>query len=228
MDQDGPVKPKSGGRLPRGASRRKLVEAALDHFAAKPYDEVTAAEVAQSAGVAHGLLFHYFQNKRGLYLAALDEAARQLNIAHETDPAAPPGARIRQLLRSHLEHLASHEHLALNLILRGIGNDPEAYEAFERTRWRITDWASEQLELDPEQPGLRPVWRAFARAADELTVHWLSDTSVFGIDAVVEGMVELLIGSLLAASALQPGLEVVRQVAELRQPGSTQLGRRTA
>ena len=228
----GESRPRAGNRPAKGALRAKLIAAALEHFATRPYDEVTVGEIARAAGVAHGLLFHYFETKRGLYLAALEHAGQQLVIAHQTDPAAAPGARIRQLLTSHLEHLASNEHVALNLILRGAGNDAAAYQAFERNRWEMTDWVCELLGLDPERAATRSALRSFARAADEATARWLAGGRPIAVTMVVDGLVELLIGALRAATRWDPELvtggAVERAVEELRRPAEPTPRERTA
>lgn len=175
------------------------------------------AEIAQTAGVAHGLLFHYFQNKRGLYLACLHEASRQLTVAHETDPTQTPGARIRQLLLAHLRHMAEHEHLALRLILPNLATDPDASEIFERDRRTMTAWACVQLGLDPDEPGLRMAARTFARAADETTLQWLTMEPRVPLDAMADGLLEVLAALVSAAAVWQPGLDVTEAVAELRR-----------
>src|SRR5271168_3686908 len=60
-------------------TRRKLLEAAVEHFSARHFDDVAASDITETAGVAQGLLFHYFENKRGIYLEALRDAADRLN-----------------------------------------------------------------------------------------------------------------------------------------------------
>jgi AcrR family transcriptional regulator len=225
-------RPRTRTRPAKGALRAKLIAAALEHFATRPYDEVTVGEIARAAGVAHGLLFHYFETKRGLYLAALEHAGEQLVIAHQTDPAAAPGARIRQLLASHLEHLAANEQVALNLILRGAGNDAAAYQAFERNRWEMTDWVCELLGLEPERAATRSALRSFARATDEATARWLAGGRPIGVEMVVDGLVELLVGALRAATKWDPELAadgaVERAVEELRRPSEPPTQERTA
>ena len=62
--------------------RNKIgLDVALEAFSATHYEAVAVSDIAASAGVAHGLLFHYFKNKRGLYLAAMEEAAAPIAIA---------------------------------------------------------------------------------------------------------------------------------------------------
>lgn len=61
-------------RLEPEARRRQIIEAAQELYADRPYDEVTTTELAAKAGVARGLINHYFGTKRELFLAAMRES----------------------------------------------------------------------------------------------------------------------------------------------------------
>src|ERR1700709_2195970 len=63
-------------------TRRKLLEAAVEHFSTRHFDDVATSDITETAGVAQGLLFHYFGSKRGTYLEALRDAANRLNAAN--------------------------------------------------------------------------------------------------------------------------------------------------
>lgn len=52
--------------------RLKVLEASIREFAEKGYTGASTNVIAREAGVAKGLIFHYFGSKKGLYLAALD------------------------------------------------------------------------------------------------------------------------------------------------------------
>ncbi|MFF0223297.1 TetR/AcrR family transcriptional regulator [Streptomyces sp. NPDC004629] len=198
-------------------SRRKLLDAALFHFSRRAFDEVTAAEITSTAGVANGLLFHYFRNKRGIYLEALAEATRRLEAAHDTDPTAEPGLQLRQVLRQHLMHLTENKDLAINVILarNTVGHD--ASDPFELTRWDTIAWACKILDLDADHPALRLMWRSFGDASDQLTVSLLQAGHSYAIESLVEALVELLVGALQGAARLAPELDVEKAVAELRR-----------
>ncbi|MDF2680898.1 MAG: TetR family transcriptional regulator [Brevibacillus sp.] len=53
-------------------NKRKLLEAALLEFAEKGYEAGSTNQIVQSAGVSKGMLFHYFSNKKTLFLAVVD------------------------------------------------------------------------------------------------------------------------------------------------------------
>jgi AcrR family transcriptional regulator len=63
-------------RETRAQERRdQLIETALALFAQEGVDGTRIADLAQAAGVAHGLVYHYFRSKEELLFAALDRAS---------------------------------------------------------------------------------------------------------------------------------------------------------
>jgi AcrR family transcriptional regulator len=62
---------------PRGESavRNALISAASELFAARGVNAVSVREIAEHAGVNHGLVHHYFVSKDGLLSAVLDALA---------------------------------------------------------------------------------------------------------------------------------------------------------
>ncbi|MFI5428329.1 TetR/AcrR family transcriptional regulator [Aeromicrobium sp. UC242_57] len=58
-------------RLAPAARRQQIIDAASVLYRDRPYDEVSTAELAQAAGVARGLINHYFGDKRELFLEVM-------------------------------------------------------------------------------------------------------------------------------------------------------------
>lgn len=52
--------------------RDRIVNAAMKEFAQKGYDHASTNVIVKEAGISKGLLFHYFQNKKQLFLFLLD------------------------------------------------------------------------------------------------------------------------------------------------------------
>ncbi|MCX2929924.1 TetR family transcriptional regulator [Mycobacterium sp. CVI_P3] len=200
-------------------TRRRILEVAVEAFSAQHYDEVAVGDIASSAGVAHGLLFHYFKNKRGLYLAAMEEAAREFEAAHQVDPAMPPGAQMRQRYYNQFGYLARHRGLATRLVLGGRGADPEAWAFFEELRWREIDRGCLVLGLDPQKPALRMMLRAAAAAADAVAAFWHQNGQPFDVTALTDVLFEQTITALRGAAELDPSLEgaVERAIVQLHQ-----------
>ncbi|MFD9216176.1 TetR/AcrR family transcriptional regulator [Streptomyces sp. NPDC087659] len=216
MTGPGADKPPTRRQLAAEQTRRKLLAVALDAFSRRPYAEVTIGGIARSAGVAHGLLSHHFNGKEGLYAEAVREAGRQLRAAQDVGSGEPPAERIRARFRAHLDFLAEHEALALNLILRPAEVTEVAWQAFESARRDGVRAICALLGLDADDPAVRPAMCAFTAAADELTLQWLKDGRAVGADSVVAALVELLEGALRSARALAPELELDAVLARLR------------
>ena len=63
-------------RLAPEARRRQIVDAARTLYVERPYDEVSTAELAAAAGVARGLINHYFGSKRDVFLEVMRSSIR--------------------------------------------------------------------------------------------------------------------------------------------------------
>lgn len=50
----------------------RIINAAMKEFAQNGYDKASTNEIVKEAGISKGLLFHYFQNKKQLYLFLYD------------------------------------------------------------------------------------------------------------------------------------------------------------
>lgn len=48
--------------------QRRIINAALNEFSKQPYETASTNKIVQEAGISKGLLFHYFGNKKNLYL----------------------------------------------------------------------------------------------------------------------------------------------------------------
>ncbi|KAA1421926.1 TetR/AcrR family transcriptional regulator [Nocardioides humilatus] len=82
-------------RLPPDERRELIVQSATRLFRQRPYSEVSTVDIAREAGIARGLLNHYFTDKRGLYL----EVVRRLVLLPELEdiPGAVAGTQREQV-----------------------------------------------------------------------------------------------------------------------------------
>lgn len=119
-------------RLEPDERRAQILAQAIEMFGERPYAAVSTAELAQRAGVARGLINHYFGNKRDLYLAVV---RRMVTLPRADQLAVPTGstrerveASVRWLLDTISEHgstwvkVTSHE---------GVGDDPEVQQILD-------------------------------------------------------------------------------------------------
>ncbi|WP_216635597.1 TetR/AcrR family transcriptional regulator [Croceicoccus bisphenolivorans] len=56
------------------ATRRKILDAALEEFSASGFDGSTTRSIATRAGVRHGLVIYHFETKQGVWDAVMEQA----------------------------------------------------------------------------------------------------------------------------------------------------------
>ncbi|OZC87692.1 TetR family transcriptional regulator [Rhodococcus sp. 05-340-1] len=194
------------------------MSAAVELFASLDYEKVAVADIAANAGVAHGLLFHHFGNKRGIYLEAMSSTAAHMISAFELDPDLEPAVSIRAALTTHVEYLAEHRGLALRLVLGGRGADPEAWAVFEQARDQVVRAIAVRLGLDPDNMALRFASKAAVRAVDEGTAQWLELDVDVSTELIVEWLIAVAVACVRTASILDPSLEVGDSLDTLAKP----------
>jgi TetR/AcrR family transcriptional regulator len=95
-------------------SRTRLLEAALDEFAAKGYAGARVSDIAVRAGLNKQLITYYFGGKRGLYRALEDQW-----LANEAE-VGPPDMPLDELIASHLRALLADPRHSRLLLWQGL------------------------------------------------------------------------------------------------------------
>jgi AcrR family transcriptional regulator len=186
---------RTGRRLDPDARRAEILDAALRIYAEQPYAEVSTGELAREAGVARGLLNHYFGTKRGLYLAALrilltipEAAVTELRGDTHAERA---GAAVDWFL----DRVVTRRFLWLSVGVGGAGGDPEidaiVSEADETAADRVL--AALLPTADAHDEALRARVRAFFGLVRAGSREWLVRGS---LDRA--GVRDLLVTTLLA------------------------------
>ena len=75
--------------------RQRLLDAALQLFSSKGYAATSVRELVEAAGVTKPVLYYYFKNKEGLYLALMGDALGSFYQVAEQALAAPGSVRER-------------------------------------------------------------------------------------------------------------------------------------
>src|SRR5690606_12855841 len=75
-----PPRPPAPARRERDpvAAKQALIAAAVAEFAGKGFAGARVDEIAAAAGVNKQLVYHYFDNKQGLYLVALESVYAEI------------------------------------------------------------------------------------------------------------------------------------------------------
>jgi AcrR family transcriptional regulator len=203
-------------RLAGDARRRQIISVAQPLFAERPYAKVSTTDIADAAGVTHGLLTYHFGSKRNLYLAVLRSTIgvpkAPIPIAG-TDPDLDTA--LEEMTEWWLGQLESNPEMWLAVLgARGMGRDPEVEalidDVEERARAALVAYLS---ALDPAHapPELWAVVVAWQGLAEAVGVDWLRRGRINRDQAKV-----LVLESLRRLLKLQP---LVRRAGEARNGG---------
>ncbi|WP_160112782.1 TetR/AcrR family transcriptional regulator [Mycobacterium sp. 3519A] len=172
---------------------------AADLFAAKPYDEIFISDIAKAAGVAHGLLFYHFTDKRGLYLEVLRQVLDDAVELHEARPDETSKAqRLKGAIRRQIEYRRDHAQTSL-VLMRPAGADPDIDAIFEQARQSGAEFLLDLLEIASNEvdPALRAAIRGCMGLTDEMVIDWLNH----GCDLPIEQLVDLSYTTTIAVLA---------------------------
>lgn len=82
--------------------QRRILNAGYRVFSENSYKKSPVGEIALAAGISKSLLFHYFRNKKELYLFLWDEAA-QLTRQYLAEIRIPTGGNLFDYLQAGME-----------------------------------------------------------------------------------------------------------------------------
>jgi AcrR family transcriptional regulator len=165
-------------RLEHDERRRQILACARRLFSERHYAAVSTSEIAREAGVARGLLHHYFGTKRELYLEVVRSMMR---MPTNPVPLETPGRGIESVIAQSvdrwLEMIERNRGMWLATIgARGLGRDPEVEAILDQARERAADQLIEALQTYTAQSApadVRAVIRAYSGFAETASVEWL-------------------------------------------------------
>ncbi|MDQ6800336.1 MAG: TetR/AcrR family transcriptional regulator [Acidobacteriota bacterium] len=103
-------------------TRERIVDAALELFRQKGFDETTMRDIAAAADVATGAAYYYFRSKEELvmafYVRTTEEARERLPAAVER--SSDLRKRLRTIIEFKLSQFSQHRRLLIGLLRIGI------------------------------------------------------------------------------------------------------------
>lgn len=183
--------------------RRQLLDAAVRVFARKGFHASRVGDIAEEAGVAHGLLYHYFKSKDNVLEAVFHENWNmlQLRIAsvEETDePAADQLRHVAAIVLRTWLHLPD----VVTVVIREFGRSPELaerigelaqpIEVIQRVIARGIERGEFRSDIDPQFAAT-----VVYGSIDELLTGWVLGRLPSGEDDVAAAEKTLLEVSLL-------------------------------
>jgi AcrR family transcriptional regulator len=137
----------------KAATRRLLLEAAVDALCDLGYAGLTAAEISGRAGLSRGAIQHHFGNHADVVLAVFAEAGRALSEIDRSPPRGPLAARIGRAVDRYWEFFQSRSYVALVHLILGVRHEPDLQPRLARA-------------LQGLQPELDATWNALVGEPD--------------------------------------------------------------
>jgi len=188
--------------------RRLILDAAVRAFARNGYHACRVGDIAEEAGVAYGLVYHYFSSKEDLLETIFRETWGELLEAVRAVEASgePAQEQLRQvaavLLRAwrrdpDLVRVLVREVARSPELQRRVGEIGEAFDELERIIVRGQECGELRRDVDPRLAS----W-IFYGAIEEILTGWVLGQLPDGDEEVAraERTVAVLIGGALAAS----------------------------
>lgn len=179
-------------RLSTEDRRAELLEAGKAIFASVAFDQLRTGDMARRAGTSAGLLYHYFGNKRGYYVATMQHVADEVLAATVPPPEADLLDAVHGALGRFLTYVQANEAIYRALMRGGIGSDPEVQAIVESVRRTLMSHIAARLPTPlPRRRALQLYgWIGFVEFA---VMDWLAER-----DLPVPELIETLTQALLA------------------------------
>lgn len=163
-------------RLEPDRRREQILACAIKLFGERPYSAVSTTELAREAGVARGLINHYFGTKRDLYLEVVRQMVTVPEHAVRRLPKGSLAERVDGAVAWFLDMVSVHPKTWLAAIGAGVGDDPEV----ERILAEADDIAADRVleavdlaDLVADREELRAMIRTYGALVKSAAREWL-------------------------------------------------------
>ena len=190
-------------RLSPQARRAQLIDLGVQMLSTRTLDGLSVEEIAESAGISRGLLFHYFDTKADYRVEVVREVARQMLAVTAPDPEREPLDALQTSVAAFVDYVSENRDAYVSL-LRGGASEPALQAVLDETRTemaRRTLDGADALGIPSTVRGRLAVrgWIAFT---EEVVITWLTDPDAeldrdellvlltTGLPAMVRGVID--------------------------------------
>ncbi len=199
--------PEATERPPAVDKRRAILDAAVRVFARQGYHATRVADIADEAGVAYGLVYHYFRSKEAVMTELFTERWSLLLAAGEQvkSGTGTPREKLSAIAGFIIDSYRHDPELMKVIIIEvtraansfGRTHLPEIRQAYDQVAQIVAEAQADgsfRTEIDADFVGM-----AYYGAVEQVLSGWvfeLKPTSAEEFDAAREMIVELICGGL--------------------------------
>jgi AcrR family transcriptional regulator len=193
--------------------RRLILDAAVRVFARKGYHTCRVGDIAEEAGIAHGLLYHYFGSKEEVLETVFRENWSQLldAFARIESSAEPPLEQLGGIAKVLLRAWRDQPDL-VRVMVREVARSPQLQDRVDEIRavflviQRVIERGQADGSFRPELDARLASW-IFYGGLEELLTGWVLGQLPDGDEEVARAertVVELVCGGLTRDGAATP------------------------
>lgn len=186
----------------------------VELLGSRPGDALSIGEVARTAGVSKGLLYHYFRDKEQFFIAVVHAAGAELITATEPDPSLPPVKRVESAIDGLITFAENHAagYIAMlrgDLALAGIAD--AIHRLRERRVASFVEQIAEVSTVDPELvrgcQTLKIVLDGQLTFLEMSVMHWLEHQDI-DREKLLRLLVRSFFMALVAVATVEPDLRL--------------------
>ncbi len=186
------------------ARRAELIAIGRKLFADTSYDALSMDDIARQAHVAKGLIYYYFQSKRGYYLAIIQDSVADLVTFAASGLELPQVDRVHRTIDSYLRYAEHHQAAYRTIVSGGVGFDTEVHAIRDGVREAIIATMAEGAYGRTDiSPLARTGLLAWLCSVEGATLDWI-DRPGLSRETLCELLVKTLGGTLRAIEELDP------------------------
>ncbi|MFI9830264.1 MAG: TetR/AcrR family transcriptional regulator [Streptomyces sp.] len=203
-DQRAAARPRARGTERSVARRAELIAIGRRLFADTSYDALSMDDIARQAHVAKGLIYYYFQSKRGYYLAIIQDSVADLVTFAASGLQLPQLDRVQRTIDSYLRYAEHNQAAYRTVVSGGVGFDTEVHAIRDGVREAIVATIAEGAYGRTDiAPLARMGLLAWVCSVEGATLDWI-DRPELPRDTMRELLVRTLGGALRAIEELDP------------------------
>lgn len=205
QQRDAAAPPKARGTERSVARRAELIAIGRRLFADTSYDALSMDDIARQAHVAKGLIYYYFQSKRGYYLAIIQDSVADLVTFAASGLQLPQVDRVQRTIDSYLRYAEHNQAAYRTVVSGGVGFDTEVHAIRDGVREAIVatiaDGAYGRTDISPvARMGLF----AWVCSVEGATLDWIDRPAQLSRDTMRELLVKTLGATMRAIEELDP------------------------
>ncbi|MGX1268703.1 TetR/AcrR family transcriptional regulator [Streptomyces phaeoluteigriseus] len=197
-------RPRARGTERSLARRAELIAIGRRLFADTSYDALSMDDIARQAHVAKGLIYYYFQSKRGYYLAIIQDSVADLVSFAASGIELPQVDRVHRTIDGYLRFAEHHQSAYRTIVSGGVGFDAEVHAIRDGVREAIVATIAEGAYGRSDIPALpRMGLLSWVCSVEGATLDWI-DRPDLSRETMRDLLVKTLGGALRAVEELDP------------------------